>query len=323
MSNTLPNVAELLAAGQAAVVREDAEKEASKRGVLRGGSSGIITEDGKNYGECPRKAYLRSIGVQEAKEGPEQKMFAAGRVNEDILYNWLGKVYSGIIYREGELGVEWETSSGVRVTGSPDLILADKDGTPVKGIEAKLVSSVWTANSVHYKLQPRNSHLIQAAHYSMALNFLPYDLVYSSRVDWHFGQLGSDFMGSEPRAVAWRRSFIGKPDVELNEAGEPKRILPFDRVYELTWERDRLHFFTKGMPKPQTTVISAQNIARFYEHIAEMEATKSLGPRPHAGHVAKGAYFSACAYCPLKTLCDQNVPFDEWRDHATNILTTK
>ena len=109
-------------------------------------------------------------------------MFAAGNLNEDAWFEWLGlSSYEGKILREEEVPSLWYTSNGTKVTGRPDIVLCseavvpedveasevrqfiqndDKYYEPLEGIELKLMCSFWTFRSVVLEGMPKFGHMI-------------------------------------------------------------------------------------------------------------------------------------------------------------------
>ena len=78
-------------------IKEGNEQEAKKLGYLRGGSTGMMLEDGTIVGTCAAEAYLRMKGVSvKPVDSNKELMFAGGRLNEDhwmsvLQTSWQGK----------------------------------------------------------------------------------------------------------------------------------------------------------------------------------------------------------------------------------------
>ncbi len=292
-------------------MREDhALEEVGKKGTLRGGSAGIFTRDGKVYGTCPRLAHLRKLGYQADPEPTADILFAAGYGNEDIMAKEMTE--AGIHFkREEEIPVEWFTDNGTKVSGRPDFVVTREDETPVYGIEAKLISSIWTASSIIGKGEPKSNHLIQAAHYSMHMG-IPWKLVYANRAYWHinYNKILTDV-------------FMGNPLCE-HKKGRPFRVLTDYVIFDLEWDGDMLVYSLEGTARWTPTAITKQSIVDYYNAVAEVEATNSVPPRPVAKHVNGSDGYKECDYCPLAATCDEHdgKGLAAWTDHAKLSLNT-
>lgn len=293
---------QLLDAGQRVLNAEHRLKEAAKVGTLRAGSTGVVLDGGNTLGKCPRIAHLRNLGVDFEADLDTHLMFAAGVSNEDAWVSRLEKSWIGKVLREEDIPISWVTSNGMAVTGRPDIVLAGSDGVLRLGLELKLVSAFWTARSVHYNLQPKPDHLAQACHYMWQLN-TPFKLVYTSRVRW---------------AIQWfAESFNDKPDIEYNDKGKPKAILPFVREYDLRLTDGRLQYTTEGIDGWVDTIITVAGIQKFYDVVSQMAGTKQLGARPANTDAVGERTFSPCDYCVLSDICDKYEDhYDLWLDNA-------
>lgn len=287
--------------GHKILAQEGLAAEQAKIGTLRGGSVGVLLEDGQTVlGKCHRLAHLRSLGLQEAFTAEKYLMFGAGFDNENEWLKTLRASWKGEIKCEEEVLIKWTTSEGYVVTGRPDMVLFH-EGIPILGVEHKLVGSVWTANSVHYKLEPKTPHLIQAAHYMWKLN-LPYKLLYTSYVDWHV-----------PYNLI---KLANKHDVEMRD-GKPLKILQFNREYDLKLEYGRLYYITKGMSEWRSTLITVEGIERYYNTVGNLSNTKNLGPRPSNKTAINTKSYNPCDYCPLTDVCDAYEDnYELWLDKA-------
>ena len=285
------------------------EEEKGKVGTLRGGNSSILTKEGHVLGKCARQTLLRYKGIEiEDPHTNKQIMFDLGIVNEEVWYNKLSKVWPGTILREEEVSTKWTTSSGINVTGRPDIVLCSADSTPLLGLELKAVCSLWTARDVLFEGKPKWDHLVQAAHYSMELD-IPFRLCYTSYVNY--------------AVPAWAARHFpvegghGSELIEYNDKGKPKHVGPFYVVYELEWDDEgHLIYSLEDGDTPPVAIpeINRENIQRYYELINQMEEDKQLGPRPLT---LKGdgsrANYSACDYCPLIEVCNTHEgDYDKW-----------
>lgn len=298
---------ELVKDGIKNLQQEHVEGETKKRGILRAGSTGLLLQDGSIAGKCARQTYLRLEGVEAGEDDASREfMFAAGRTNED---SWVDLfLRAGLskesIRREEEVPISWQTKSGRQVSGRPDIVIgtprADASWAPVKGIELKLVSSLWTARDVAIKQEPKAMHLMQAAHYSWKLGNLPFELWYTSRADFavngwaqkHFPKQG------EP----------GSQYCQYNEKGEVLKTIPFIVGYELDWNKGTLEYRCLTTPNSKwvPTIVTKQSIEDYFELVDAMTKSDSLPPRPInlSATGEKGGY-SICSYCPLQQVCDK------------------
>jgi hypothetical protein len=305
------NIRKMLEAGQAELNRQHQELEETKRGVLRAGNSGAVTEDGAVLGKCARITLARFLGHQAPTPAQRQLMFAAGIGNEDIWDKVLSATgYEGVILREEEIPVRWTVpGTTIEVSGRPDFVLADDQRNPLVVLELKLVSSYYTAMGVKYGTdpKPKTDHLCQAAHYCWQLG-VPGKICYSSRVDWHVSTW--DKKKFEPDV----------PGVEYNARGEAKKIYPFYQIFDVRiGDGGVVEYSVEGADEWKQTLITQQGIVEYYKLVTEMAEKRKLGPRP-SGLEASGhkAYFDQCdpQYCDFALACDrfEDRSFDEWLD---------
>ena len=282
--------------------------EVHKKGILRAGNTGLLLPDGSVIGKCARQTYLRLDGISAGEDDASREfMFAAGRTNEDSWIDLL--VRAGIpndhIKREEEIPISWQTRSGRTVSGRPDIVLGEPRlgaFVPTKGIELKLVSSLWTARDVAIKQEPKAMHLMQAAHYSWKLGDLPFELWYTSRADFAIN--------------GWAQKNFPKQDqpgakyCQYNEKGEPLKTIPFIVGYELDWNKGVLEYRSLTSPggKWIPTIVTKKAIEDYFELVDSMtqEGNEQLPPRPLnvSASGEKGGY-SICSYCPLQQVCDK------------------
>lgn len=199
--------------GQQLAMREGNDREREKIGTLRAGNTGMVMEDGRITSVCAARTYLRQQGIDTGDNDEDngtrlnrELMFEAGRTNEDI---WAANLTrAGLtIKREEEIPTSWFASNGknlVTVSGRPDLVVVDPDTQqPIRGLELKLISSLWKAKSTRFNKKPSMEHLLQAGHYSWQLQ-VPFELWYTCRAtyavtgDWvqrmfpKYGEPGSE-----------------------------------------------------------------------------------------------------------------------------------
>lgn len=325
-------------------INEGLENEASKAGILRGGNSGCITEDGTILGACPRVTYLRYKGIQ-ADPIPDNRhiMFAAGLGNEDIWLDNLKRSYDGPILCEEDIPTKWETENGTFVTGRPDVVLCSSNDSneplPQLGIELKLISSVWTARDILIEDKPKVNHLIQAAHYSWQLD-VPFELWYTSRVDWHPPDMMNRLLPrygtpewdrlvkyAQPKYSKWVMSRSGnmykkeipfeefKPERQGYNEGDYSayflKLLPFIAGFTLAWgPNGRLTYTSVQTGISQETPITREGIKNYYEMISRIDETGILPPSPTNIKADGSKSYDHAKYCPvcgddsIKTLDD-------------------
>lgn len=310
--------------------------ESTKLGVLRAGNAGIMTADGNFIGKCPRISYLRFKGIK-VKDSDENKehMFAAGRGNEDIWLDKLKRGWPGKILREEEIPTSWETTSGVKVTGRPDIILCDMEGKPEAGIELKLVSSINTAKTVLFDRQPKLEHVIQAVHYSWQLK-VPFEIWYTSTVNWHptdwlkkslpnsFDPHFAEHANSGNIEVGYYKNILSRNNKFYQKAisadeyalgthgkgnGEVqagvKKILPFTVGYELKITDTTVYYRGAGSKDEWIkTEVSLDGIKGYYETISAMDTTDVLPPSPKNVDIhGEKLPWDNALYCDLGDLC--------------------
>jgi hypothetical protein len=316
------SISQLFDEGVRQLVAEHDAQEGGKVGTLRAGNTGLLTGDGRVVGKCHRLTYLRMKGINvEQIADNRELMFAGGRGNEDLWIDVLERSWPGPILRESEIPISWMTGNGVAVTGRPDIVLCKTDtdtlaAIPQKGIELKLVSSLWTARDVGFQMKPKMLHLLQAAHYSWKLG-IPFELWYTSRADFAVGS------GWEQKNFP-KQGKPGSDRLEYNEKGGVKKVLPFVQGYELEWsdrggEQDQLKYRmapSAAVPdgKWTFTLITKKSIQDFYEMVARMGETKDLGPRPlNLDADGQPGGYKVCDYCPLGAKTGNGI-CDDWED---------
>lgn len=322
--NTPINILNMLAQAHTGEEADHAAGEVVKAGVLRAGNSGILLQDGRFAGSCPRVAHLRTLSLSAEDVGADRRiMFGGGKSNEDYWYYILGRTWGGPILREEEIPIEWFTENGTKVTGRPDIVLCSggpgvvsssertkglADGTigPQLGLELKMVSAFNTARTVLFKGggQPKLAHLCQAAHYSWRLG-IPFRLVYTSYVDYPIPAWGSRDLPNPGTP--------GSEYLQYNDRGQAKKIMPFVRVYELDWDgKEMLRYRKEGTEKWTATIVGKAAVEGFYEAVASMGPGVSLPPRPETldSH-GKPEGFTLCAYCELNPTCGET-DYEKW-----------
>lgn len=311
---------------------EYATKEIAKRGILRAGSSGIISEKGEVAGNCVRKSHLRSVGI-EIDPPTEDKliMFDLGYASEDIVYKKLVSALPAEQYtvlREEEIPIQWNTSNGITVSGRPDIVICKvannkQEVRPVLGLELKSVHSVWVAREVLFNRKPKLGNVIQAAHYMWKLG-IPYKLVYTG-----YSQLGQGMAGEDTWASKLfpRMGEPGSEFISYNEQkGTIKHIKQFEVVYDLQFdEAGRLCYkLEEEDPSEWTrTIVTRDSIEKYFEFVSRMEIDEDLGPRPsQIDTVGKKAGYKDCDFCPIRSTCDSHEKkgYKEWMSQVKLVL---
>ena len=321
-----PDVDKMFREGQRLFISRHVAAEKDKVGILRAGNTGVVLEDGRVVGKCHRLTALRFLGIEAetTEDLSRELMFDNGRANEDQWVTVLKDVWDGVILREDEVPVQWLTKDGTKVTGRPDIVLAryrppkEPEGVgeiyPVKGIELKLVSSVWTGRDV-LQGKPKAMHLMQAAHYMWQVG-VPFELWYTSRVDWPItGWMTKLF----PKPDSLYSDVIGYKEDKMKGTLEPFKMFPFRVGYELRWTSDNFIEYRQVYNGVRSdwvkSIISVERIKTYYEKVLEVVQKKNLGSRPHniEADGSKGGY-AICDYCPLKSICDtyENQGYDKW-----------
>lgn len=318
------NIGQLLKQGFEHIQAEHDEHEKQKLGILRGGNSGLaeVDENGKLgiTGTCHRRTYLRMKGIQYDEIDDDRNiMFGGGRFNEDMWYDLLSRSYSHKILRESEVPISWKTDNGTLVTGRPDMVLLDSQDKPMLGLELKMASSLWTAREV-INGRPKQPHLIQAAHYSWQLG-VPFQLWYTAYVDFAItGWVQKHFP---------KQGEVGSEYCVYNEQGEIMKVLPFQIGFELRWEENGTLSFRRANTDDawNETIISANRIKQYYDFIANMEESDSLGPRPeNLKFSGEKMNWKFCdnKYCKLSDICDkhENKGAKKWAEMVRSEFAT-
>ena len=256
-----------LVTGYEKLSKESSEQEKTKIHTLRGANSGCITEEGQIVGADPRTTVLRYLGIQIPTTIDDELLFQAGHANEDMLADWMTSANMSF-RREEECPVKWECSYGGKtspVSGRPDFIVNNDDGTPAYGIELKGIFGTGTLVEVAHFCgsTPKPVNVCQAAHYSWQNDKLPWLLQYVNRGYHNVFYFGTAKFPVNHRAV--------KRD---EKTGKQITVGPFTTIYELTWDEDTL------LIDDQPSIITSAGIQRYYEYILKCIATKTI-PQAH------------------------------------------
>lgn len=319
--------------GLKANLQKHKEAEKLKKNILRAGSTGFQGDDGTFYGsagQCPRRHYLRSIGVllddDETDEGNDL-MFGAGRSNED---EWFKNLSAGCdedikILREEETPIAWYTANNTLVTGRPDIVFLDKNTNNAKGmIELKSIQSLWTAIDVILG-KPKFVHLLQAAHYGMKLG-CPANLWYTNRAIWPIKEYNVEEYNGELQGWAAVKlpkqgelgseciEYIDKKDADGFIVAKEAKIKTFIRGFQMRWDSEGylnyrlIPVVFKGVaPKVREwiqTPITWRGIERYFDFVSRIKEGGPIGSKPKESS-ANGDLksYSACKYCPIEKVC--------------------
>lgn len=334
------------------IAESDLGKEKASAGVMRGGNAGAVLEKrGDNYmvvGNGLREAYIRTfLGFSEDFKIDKRLMFLGGHANEDIWTKVLQKACeeeSLTFKREEELGLSWEIE-GVKCTGRPDYVFFNKEGEPVRGLEFKQASSIWTARDVLINNQPKLSHLIQAANYSLRMN-IPYELWYSNYVNHTSpGYYLKPPLSGEPRSEYFdyipvlhytnrngKQSFKKVKIPKIHAESDPsflkntygvtgfefKNVKPFIYGFSIRWNQGYLEWASLYgfAPRYVRTPITPESINEFYVQLATMADRKHLPPTvtnmKADGQIDDG--FNLEDYSLFADINENVQNFDEWED---------
>jgi hypothetical protein len=323
----------LITAARAANREEHIQKEKDKYGVLRAGSTGIMSDENEIAGACHRVSLLRSKGIEvDPPTWDKYIMFELGYANEDVIANQLKKVLpeGWSLKMEEEIPIAWTTSNGTSVTGRPDIVVFDTSGNKVIGLELKSVHSVWVAREVLFKKKPKLANLAQSAHYMWKLGIPEYKLFYKSYSQLGQGMAGSDWIAKQfPRPGEPGSEFVDYTEVSEAQVAKGKgptikHIRQFEIVYDLKWDRNgRLQYRVEGNKGVWTnTILTKKSIEGYFEFVSRMEQDKNLGPLP-VGVDASGdkLSYSQCKYCPLNQTCKEysSKGYDKWMEQVLKV----
>jgi hypothetical protein len=189
---------------------------------------------------------------------------------------------------------------------------------------------MWTARNVLFGARdaktgetwepaPQMDNIIQAAHYMWKLN-VPYKLVYKA-----YSQLGQS-------SDSWATKVINIPApgeknseyIDFDNYGKMKGMKQFEIVYDLRIDKKgRVQYKREDDPTWSNTIVTVQDIERYFNYVAEMGPGKELGPRPMTiKHDGEKQNYSSCNYCPLKQTCDsyEEAGYETWLSEVKKVL---
>jgi len=259
---------------------EHKESNAASIGLVRGGSSGALTSDGKSFStQCARKHQARLMGRGAAPSTADREAFAAGFGHELRLEKVLG-----------DGGAKFEVEPDYQVLDG-DMLWSGRPDFDVKelgGIEAKSLISQYSVYKAFENNWPQMKHVIQSAAYMTMLN----------RDTWLI------CIGNYFHANLW----VGKQE---------KKFPPQRHWYAVG--KNASGEFTVMNDKRETLTLpfKDEDIIRYYSQLQIDNTKKVLGARPHEEEL-KAKSYSRCdaRYCSMSGSCDAydkgSVSFDEW-----------
>lgn len=341
------DIAARLRDGRQLLRKSHLNAEEAKRGNLRAGNSGIMSEDGDIAGSCHRIAHLRQLGVE--LEPPDDSlliMFQVGTANEDLIAHDLSQtaVVGEINKREEEIPIHWLTTNGTPVTGRPDHVLGheliqadERQGTTTQFIpelllELKSIASVWTTRSVLIDREPKLNHLVQAAHYMWKLGSIPGRLIYKQYAIQEIPAWEESKDGEKRKG--WGQRLFEKADTDARKFidFEKGRVRPFELVYALMINEEGAVMYRQeeGPEEWTTTIVNVHDIRRFFEFTSEMGPLKKLGPIPVTiSATGEKKRYTNCGYCPLNSICQSAkkikgpTQYDQWLDLVQKFIAER
>jgi hypothetical protein len=287
----------MLDAAQAARDKKKDEEEKLKRGNLRIGNSGVVTDDGRVLGTCHRITLARLLGIEEAKSRATKILFQAGELLEEGFAQLLTESGAAKVLRSDDISIETEVN-GRKLTGRPDVVLADENGKPVLGLEHKGVLSLGTAQTVYLDKKPKPENLAQTGAYSHYLG-IPFVLHYTNAS--YYPLYPSD-----------------KKKYGMSSIG------PFYRMFYTEWRDGTLYYRADDSEEWVKSLVTAKGIEDYFKLVNEMVTSKDLGPRVSSDYMdgtpnkwdKPGDLPSNCKFCFKARDCDKydagQISFDEW-----------
>ncbi len=274
---------------------EHAAKEVDASGRLRGGTVGCLLPSGQTVGTCPKSAIARYLGYSFAKDTRSLLFFENGFANEATWATQLDKLYIPWI-RDEKCQLSYPLNhldTELMVTGSPDQV-AHPGAALMTGAEHKAICSEGTAVSAQLKGQPKDEHLIQAAHYSAALGS-PYHIVYSNL------------------AVHNAYFFTKKEYPEAFKGMKKPVIPPAITEFPLDIEDGLVHYWVGD--ERRETIVTVGGILDYYRMIIEAVTNKDLTffERGNFDIHNKQYPFLLDNYCDTCKVAPSN-DWDEWNE---------
>lgn len=270
-------IKKLLVDGFDTIQQELDQKEKSKVGFLRGGSTGCVV-NGAYLGECPRIAQRRLHGLTHPISFESDLVFNLGFSHEN---NVLSKLLindgvKAVTIPEGQysfdtahtkltIGNPIQTDiSGYKWSGSPDFVVEMLDGSRF-GIETKALASSSSASKIYHNDFPYTKAILQAAMYSYVTG-LPWYILY-----------GLYFYAGSYR----------------------DKVSPFLKEFKIELEgTDNTIVVVREGGERVITDFSIKGILDFYRQVAE---SREALPRPTEKEM--GPTYNRCDYCWMREAC--------------------
>jgi hypothetical protein len=282
----LDRIDEIEKQAQRAVEQESRQMNRDSVMLLRGGSSGALTKDGRSYStSCARKAQARLLGLGTPPSKDDIEAFAAGFGHELRIDKMLTQ--AGVEF-EREPDYQILMANGDEWSGRPDF-----DSKELGGMEAKSLISPFSVYKAWEGNWPQMKHCVQSASYMTMLNRDTWLICVGNyfHVDLYIGN-------SKKKYPPQRRWFaVGKDE---------------DNFFIMNSDRD-----VKLLPFNQ------QDVLRYYEKLQLDNKSKKLGVRPHEEEL-KAKTYSRCdaRYCLMSGSCDAydkgELSFDKWMQEYDN-----
>ena len=134
--------------GRKILSAKKAEAEKDKLGTLRGGSVGALIGSDV-LGVCHRIALARYKGLSSPADDGTHCIWEAGEMNEINWTRMLEASWEGTVTGDSAYPLKWELM-GKSITGRPDHVLLNPDGTPAFGLEDKNIESIQSEAGLFY-----------------------------------------------------------------------------------------------------------------------------------------------------------------------------
>ena len=296
------DIKKLLLKGREILEKESRQKRKQPEPAYHVSSCGLFLEkEQTTTGTCHRLAISRYFDVYTPVDPDRILMFGGGRANEEVWVKELETSGEYQLKREEEIPVNDKTTKGTPVVGNPDIVLL-KDGAPQQGLELKCASSYYTVRNVYFEGKPNLAHVVQATYYSTILG-IPFELWYTSRVDFHVPD-------RDKKSIP-----TNDPAVELNYKRDPKKIKCVEVGFTLDKIGETVYYESNVLKNgKQQTIVTFAQMKKFLDFCDFLIEQKDLGPRPiNLEPNGKKAGYSKCDYCDLKNICDRyENQYDEW-----------
>lgn len=329
--------------------------ESGKAKVLRGGNSGVLTEDGDQFGKCSRISLLRYLGIESTPDLRSSYFFNAGHANETRWSELLETVGPGQQLAENEIPVTWSvkhpgTGEDVPVGGRPDIVHVEWDcddqarriatlrdiatamdykdvtaeqylalATKSKALRDKWIAAGELTLKVGMELKKVCSSY-RAVKAFLGVTVDADHLAQAAHYSWQLGKLPwiiSYTSDSSYDIPGW--VFKHKSEWLTDEFRESGKIPPGRKHFYTGWLGDKFCFVHPDTAQVVETAITATGIERYYQYVLAQEHGQQLGPRPSKDQYYEGSDNpDPCKWCDFKTVCKkyEGKDFNTWLDAA-------